>query len=274
MENFDKSIQDQQSEIPAEQELSHSDKMIGVFSEPAATFQKISYFPPRTIDWALPMFILLVLVALSQILMMSNSEIAYQMKEKAEQNLEKSFSDAVEKGQMTQEQADEQTDRILEQMEQGRGVIGMVIQTVSIFVVGFIFFFIITGIYFFFSKVVLKGNGSYASAMVAGGLTSYIPMIQIILAAILALVMGKLMSDLSVATLVDADKSTIAGWLLGRLEPISIWAYAVIGIGLAKMFRATSVLNYIAMVFLVWILGSLLFFAISKAVPFLSFING
>jgi hypothetical protein len=110
-------------------------------------------------------------------------------------------------------------------------------------------------------------------AMVAG-LTSYISMIQIILAAILALVMGKLMSDLSVATLVDADKSTIAGWLLGRLDPISIWAYAVIGIGLAKMFRAVSVVNYIAMVFLVWILGSLLFFAISKAVPFLSFING
>ncbi|MBK6914837.1 MAG: YIP1 family protein [Ignavibacteriales bacterium] len=274
MENFEGTDQDQQIETPAEQELSHSDKMIGVFTEPAATFEKVSNFPARTVDWALPMFILLVLVALSQILMMSNSEIAFQMKEKAKQNIEKSFADAVKNGQMTQSQADEQIDKIMDQMDQGRGVIGMVIQTVSIFVIGFIFFFIISGIYFFFSKIVLKGSGSYSSALVASGLTSYISMIQIILAAILALAFGKLMNDISVATFIDADKSTMVGWLLAKLDPISIWAYIVVGIGLAKMFRVKSTINYIAMVLLVWILGSLMFYAISKAVPFLSFLNG
>lgn len=274
MENFDGTNQESQVEASTEQELSHSDKMIGVFTEPAVTFEKVSNFPARTVDWALPMFILLVLVALSQILMMSNGEIAFQMKEKAKQNIEKNFADAVKKGQMTQSQADEQINKIMDQMEQGRGVIGIVIQTISIFVIGFIFFFIISGIYFFFSKVVLKGEGSYVSALVASGLTSYISMIQIILAAILAMSMGKLMSDISIATLIDSDKSTIAGWFLAKLDPISIWAYIVVGIGLAKMFRAKSTINYIVMVLLVWILGSLLFFGISKAVPFLGFLNG
>ncbi|HMU42942.1 MAG TPA: YIP1 family protein [Ignavibacteriaceae bacterium] len=274
MENYEGTNQESQVETSTEQELSHSDKMIGVFTEPAVTFEKVSNFPARTVDWALPMFILLVLVALSQILMMSNSEISFQMKEKARQNIEKSFADAVKNGQMTQSQADEQIDKIMDQMEQGRGAIGMVIQTVSIFVIGFIFFFIISAIYFFFSKIVLKGSGSYSSALVASGLTSYISMIQIILAAILALVFGKLMSDISIATFISADKSTITGWFLAKLDPISIWAYIVVGIGLAKMFRSKSTINYIIMVLLVWILGSLIFFAISKAVPFLSFLNG
>jgi len=88
------------------------------------------------------------------------------------------------------------------------------------------------------------------------------------------LAFGKLMSDISIATFINADKSTITGWLLAKLDPISIWAYIVVGIGLAKMFRAKSAVNYIVMVLLVWIIGSLMFFAISKAVPFLGFLNG
>lgn len=44
MENFEGTDHDQQIETPAEQELSHSDKMIGVFTEPAETFEKYLTF--------------------------------------------------------------------------------------------------------------------------------------------------------------------------------------------------------------------------------------
>ena len=43
------------------EELSHSDKMIGVFTEPGKTFDNASKFPPRTKDWVLPLVILLAL---------------------------------------------------------------------------------------------------------------------------------------------------------------------------------------------------------------------
>ena len=43
-----------------EMELNHSDKMIGVITEPTSTFSKIAKFPPKTMDWFLPMLKVLV----------------------------------------------------------------------------------------------------------------------------------------------------------------------------------------------------------------------
>jgi hypothetical protein len=275
MEMTDIDTENQQADLtPEEVELSHTDKMVGIFTEPAATYSKISKFPLKTIDWLLPFLILLILVAVSQLVVMNNPEIAYQVKQKQMEQIEKNFADAVKKGQMTQEQADQQMSRVQDQMESMGGGIGKVIQTISIFIVGFIFFFIVCGIYFLLSKFILKGDGSYVSVMVASGLTSYISMIQVLLSAILAIVMGRLISDTSIASLVNADKSTFAGFLLGRLDVISIWAYAVIAIGLSKMFRSATTGKYYVMVFGLWIFWSLLVFIISKAVPFLSFLGG
>jgi len=81
------------------------------------------------------------------------------------------------------------------------------------------------------------------------------------------------MSDVSVASLTGTDKSTIIGWLLAKIDPFSIWAYSVLGIGLAKMFKSQSMGKYIIMVFGLWLVGGLLVWFIAKAVPFLSFLN-
>jgi hypothetical protein len=271
---------DTTSSIPNEQvplqeeELSHSDKMIGVFTEPGKTFEKTSLFPARTIDWFLPMLILLVLVAISQIILLNNPEIAYQVRQKAVERIEQNFSEAVKNGQMTQEQADQQMDRILEQMDQGRGTVGMIIQSVSILVIGFIIFFIMAGLHFFFAKVVFKGEGVYASSLVANGLSAYIGIVAVILGAILSLVLGKMLPDLSVASFFDSDKSEFMGWILGKLDIITIWTNVVLSIGLAKMFRSKSMMKYFLMVFGIWILGSLLFWGLAKAFPFLGWFMG
>lgn len=173
---------------------------------------------------------------------------------------------------MTQEQADEQMSKIEERMASS-GAMMYVFQTIGIFIFVFVFFFILCGIYFLFSKFVLKGDGTYASALVADGLVSYIGIIHIILAAILAFAFGRLMRDASLASLMDMDKSSIAGWLLAKVDPLTIWAYSVLSIGLAKMFKSDSVGKYFIMVFGLWIVGGLLLWLLAKAVPFLSFLN-
>jgi hypothetical protein len=259
-------------QLSSEQELSHTDKIIGIITSPKETFEKIAKFPPKTVDWLVPVLLLCIVIALTQILVMTNPDIAYQAKQKQMEAIQKSFDDAVKKGQMTQSQADEQMNVIEERMASAGGIT-YVFQTIGIFLFVFILFFILCGIYFLFSKFVLKGDGTYASTLVADGLVSYIVMIQIILAAILAFVLGRLMSDVSVASLTGTDKSTIVGWLLAKIDPFSIWAYFVLGIGLAKMFKSHSVGKYIIMVFGLWIVGGLLLWAIAKAVPFLSFLN-
>jgi hypothetical protein len=259
-------------QLSSEQELSHTDKIIGIITSPKETFEKIAKFPPKTVDWLVPVLLLCIVIALTQILVMTNPDIAYQAKQKQMEAIQKSFDDAVKKGQMTQSQADEQMNVIEERMASSGGIT-YVFQTIGIFLFVFIFFFILCGIYFLLSKFALKGDGTYASAMVADGLVSYIGIIHVILASIIAFAFGRLIRDVSLGSLMDVDKSSIVGWLLAKVDPLSIWAYSVLSIGLAKMFKSQSMGKYFAMVFGLWIVGGLLLWAIAKAVPFLSFLN-
>ena len=273
MDDIEQNPETTETPVGPEEELSHSDKMIGIFTEPSSTFEKIAKFPVKTVDWLLPVLILLVVVAITQILVMSNKEIYYQTQQKQMQQIEKTFDQMVAKGQMTREQADEQLEKARQRMEMGRGALGKVLQTLGIFIVGFIFFFLVALIYFLFAKFAFKGDGGYTSVLVASGLTSYIVIIQIVLAAILAMAFGRLLNGLSIAALADIDKSTLVGFILGKIDPFSIWAYAIVSIGLAKMFKSTSTTKYFLLVFGVWILGSFLFWGIGKAVPFLGFLS-
>src|SRR4030067_3265493 len=205
MDNIEQNSETSTTTVQPEEELTHTDKMTGIFTEPSATFEKIARFPVRTIDWLLPLIILLAIISIIRILVMSNEEIAYQVK----QMQEKSINEMVEKGVLTREQADQQ----IEQSEKfSKSPVGWILQTAGIFIFGSIVFFLVVLIYFLFVKIALKGNGGYTSALVGSGLTAYISIIQVVLAAILALAFGRLLSDLSVASFANMDKTTGTGW--------------------------------------------------------------
>jgi hypothetical protein len=146
-----------------------------------------------------------------------------------------------------------------------------ILSTVGIIVVLPIIFFIVTGVYLLLVKFGLKGDGTYGSALVANGMTLYIGMISVILAAILAFVFGRILSDVSIASLMNSDKSVISGYLLSKLDIITIWGMVVFSIALAKMFKSATTGKYYGLVFGVWIFWSLFSFWLGKAVPFLNF---
>jgi len=261
--------------IPEEEvELSHSDKLIGVLSEPKSMFEKVSHFRPKTIDWLLPVLLLFLAAAITNIIMMSNPEIKMGVQEKQIEQMRKSFDDAVQKGQMTREQADEQMNKIQDNMKNIGMGITVIITTVSIFFVGFIIFFLMAGIYYLFIRFVFKDEGSYTSILVASGLTSYIAIIQLVVAAILAMAFGRLLQDTSVAGLLNMDRMSYAGWFLAKIDPFSIWAYIVMSIGLAKMFKSNSTGKYLALVFGVWLIGGFALFAIARSLPFFKMFTG
>ncbi|MHB1686635.1 MAG: YIP1 family protein [Ignavibacteriaceae bacterium] len=275
MDNFEP-IRDQtslNSEPSGEAELSHSDKMIGIFSEPAKTYESISKYPPKTIDWFLPVIILLAVVTITQFLLMSNKEIHFQIVDKQMTKIQQNFDKMVAEGKMTSDQAQQQLSSIQDRM-QSFGPTQMIFTVVGVFIGGFIIFFIMCGIYYFFAKFVLKGEGNYNSALVASGLTSYIVILQVIVSAILAFVFGRMLGDTSVAAFLDSDKATFAGFIFSKLDVFSIWVYIVLSIGLAKMFKAKNTGAYFAVVFGIWIVGGLLFFLLTKFVPFLGMLRG
>ena len=273
MQNQDAPKMSSVEEIQEEQELNHTDKLVGVFAEPQNVFTKIAKFPAKTIDWILPVLVLIVVIILGQFVMKTNAEIRQQQKQKGLEQIEKNFEEAVKKGQMTQAQADEQMATIEERMDSTGAfqTIGLIVGTpIAVFIV----FFVISGFFLLVTKFGLKGAGTYKDVMVAYGLPYYIASIQQIVVVIAALAMSKFLTGLSVADFMGSDKTTVAGFILGKLDVFSIWFYVVFGIGLAKMNKSDNVKKYIIAVLAIWIIVGLIFFYIAKAVPFLAAFAG
>lgn len=257
-----------------EEELSFADKMLGVFTEPSAMFGQLAKQGVKTSDWLLPMLILLLVIAASVLLRMNDPAISAQIKEKQLEQIEENFRGMVESGDLTAEQAEEQMNQVEENMARFEGGATQIISVVSIFIGGFIVLFIVAGVYFFFAKVVLKGNGEYQHALTAYGLTAWIGIIQVILATLLSFVVGRMLNDVSVASLSGMDTQTVAGFVLSKVEPFSIWAFIVLGIGLAKLFGSDDTKKYVIMVISVWLVWSVIFFGLTQVFPFLKGFGG
>ncbi|MCK5088088.1 MAG: hypothetical protein KAQ90_11235 [Melioribacteraceae bacterium] len=251
-----------------EYELSHTDKLVGIFTEPGTMFTKVAQFPAKALDWVIPVILFIIVVSLSTIIMQSNPQIKYSMMEKQITMIEEQFDEAVSSGQMTQEQADQQLEMIRERME-GGGAAMLIPQIIGIVIVTFLIFFVVSGVYLLFAKFVLKGDGSYSYAMIGYGLPFYIATLQVIIMVILAMILNKFLSDTSVGTFIDADKQEFVGFLLSKLDIFSIWFYAIVSIAYAKLFKSESTGKYFVMIFGLWIGFSIIFFFLAKAVPFL-----
>jgi len=196
-----------------EPELSHSDKLVGIFSEPGKTYESLAKFPMRTIDWVLPLLAMLVVVIISQFIMMGNPQIKAEMKQKQMEAVEKRFQQMVDNGTMTKQQAEEQMQRVEDQMDKMGGGVGKIFTAISVLVFGFVAFLIIAGIYFLIIKFGFKAEATYKHVLVASGLTSYITIISIVAATIFAIITSKMARDVSVGTLLGMDAKTIAGYL-------------------------------------------------------------
>lgn len=255
-------------------EMSHTDKLVGVFTEPGETFSKMAKAGPKTTDWLIPVIILIVVAALSNFVLMSNPNIKYAAIQKQMEQVQESLDDAVASGQMTQEQADTQLERTREFMENQAGA-GMMIQVIATIVIIFVVFFVVSGVFFALAKFGLKGEGNYSSAMASYGLPFYISTIGLIVMVIAALLMEKLLTGTSVAAFMGMDpRNDFVAMLLSFVDPFSIWFYAVVSIGFAKMFKAESTGKYFAGIFGLWIGFSIILFFVAQAVPFLkSFIR-
>lgn len=252
-----------------EPELVHTDKLAGIFSEPAATFEAMAKHPVRTVDWLVPALILFVTLAIANILLVNNPMTGADLKHKQMVKVQKSLDDAVKSGKITAAQADEQLNSIEEKMNLKSPLI-MIITFISTVLFGFIFFFIISGIYYIFCKYALKGDGSYLSALAANGLTAYISIIQVLLSTILALILGRVLGDTSVASFMNMDKSTLVGMILSKLDIITIWSMIILSIGLSRMFHSKATAKYASLVFGLWILWSLFVYFGGKAIPFIA----
>ena len=254
--------------IEENEEIGLTDKIVSVLTEPGELFSNLSKFPVKTIDWLLPIILVIVFAIAMQFIASSNPEIKANMIEKQMEQMEQNLKEAVDKGQITQAQADEQLDRTAEWME-NNGNTQLIIGSVATVIIIFLFFFIIAGVFLLLAKFGLGGTGDYKASMLAYGMPQYIILLQVILMIISAVVMGQLFRDTSLGSYMGMEKEGIVGWFMYKLDPLSIWFYAVVGIGYAKMFKSDNTMKYIIAIFAMWLGFSLLFHFLSEAMPIL-----
>ncbi len=256
-----------QSEQPTNEveELSHTDKIVGVISEPSNLFSKLAFLNPKATDWIIPLLVLIVVAIVSIFVLMSNPEIKYQMQQQQEKAMKEQFDKMVESGQMTREQADEQLDRTSQFVS--NPMFMYLIPSISVFVIMLLWFFVFTTVAFLLTKFALKGEGGYSQAMTAMGLPLYISVLQSILLVIVGMLMGKMLTGLSPASLMDMDLKTLPGFLLSRFDVFSIWYYVVVGIAFAKIFKSDNVKKYIIISLAVWIIFMFIIFGLAQIIP-------
>ncbi|MEO8231539.1 MAG: hypothetical protein ABI638_04615 [Ignavibacteriota bacterium] len=256
-----------QSEQPPNEieELSLTDKIVGVISEPSKLFSKLAFQSTKVTDWLLPLFAMIIVAIIGTFIYMSNPEIKLEMQQQQQKAMQEQFDKMVEIGQLSREEADERMDKTMEMM--GNSGMMQIFSSIGILVMMLLWFFIFTTVGFLIAKFAFKGDGTYTQAMSAMGLPFYISVLQSIILIILGLLMGKMLTGLNPTALLGMDIKTLPGFLLSRLDVFSIWFYVVVGIAFAKMFKSDNVKKYIFTSVGIWLLFMFVIYGLGKVVP-------
>ncbi len=229
-----------------ELELTHTDKLAGIFTEPIVMFNGTSKFPPKSSDWLIPLFIYLVVMIAGFIVQMNNATIKQDYKNKILQKVEQQIKKQIESGQI-QEEKREST---IEMATNMAIISGYVFRPI-----GFLFFFFLFAtIVFLVSKYALRGQGTYSAALVSLSLPFYISIISTIITIIISYVTSRFINSPNFTEIFNINSSSIIGKLLMLLDVFQFWYLIIMSIGLSKMFKSTSLKKYIITFVGLWII--------------------
>lgn len=272
MEEIKEKNTTEENASPAE-EMSLTDAIAGTLSSPGETFQSLSGQQPKKSFWLIMLLVMIFTYIGTSWLVQSNAELKYQIKQKIEQQrdkTEKYLESRNQKGELTQEQKESALKGFDEQIEN----IGTpkVLLTQSLWVtVGLIIqFFAVAYFFYFCLKFFFGAQFAAGDVFTVLGLAISVTFIETVLVTVYALLTEKLTGDFSVATLSGYTNHDFIGFLLGKLNLFSIWYFFIVSTGLTHMAKHVSKAKVFTFVFSAWILLGLLWFGITSVVPFLS----
>lgn len=228
-----------------EEELSITDKLVGIITEPKETFLNIAKYPLKTVDWFLPVLLVSILSIISVVVLFNDQSIVYDFEEKASLEIEKSISEQIETGQITEEQA-----------EMGRSM-GLKWASIATYIMKFIIYwfilFLSALIYWLIIKFGFKDEGTYKAALVALGLPFYIFIVQIIVTIVLAYATSQYLNSPNLAEILGMNPREFPAAFLVLIDVFMIWYFVVVSIGLYILFKAQNINKYYILTFGVWI---------------------
>jgi hypothetical protein len=234
-------------EQPPEETMSFTDKAAGIFYEPTNVFESIKKSGVKAADWFVPVLLLAVLASVSIYVRFSTPELKYQSMQIAEQSIDK----MVANGKMTSDQAQLAKQRI----ESGStgfewiGVAGALVAT-------FIFFFILSAVWFLVGKFALKSEITYSQTMGIVGLSNWIGIVGMIIGIALSVVLARLDGGLNLGMLTSMNAQSKSYLLMARVDLFTLWTLFAVSVGLAT-FAGKKVIQSAAWVYGIWIVFTL-----------------
>lgn len=243
------------------QEKSYLDKLVEVLTDPISLFEYIASRATKVSDGLGTYSIALAAVSLFFVLAYNVPALKMDLKQQQRTQMEKQFNKLVTQGKMSATDAETMIDNQLEMMS---GPVGMAMAVVGTWVGGFIIFFISGGLYLLILKFLLKSPIDFPQVMVAMGLPSIITVITMVAAVIISLLMGKVIQDVSLTSIMNLDKASVSGLLGGLVAPFQIWSNVVGAIAISKIGKLENPIMAYVLTFGVWFLFVGIGFAFSK----------
>lgn len=243
------------------EELSSTDAMVGVFTEPGDTFESISRTPQRNY-WILPTIIFIVMNLIATFITFSDPEILGNMMDERMDAARETIEEKVKNNEMSREegnQAIEMQEKFSDPSSPffiaigyGAGVIGPLFQL------------FILGLVYFLGLKMLKSEATYTSILNVIGLAFLISGIQHLVSSLLSIITGK-MSTVSLGLLLSSEQvGTSVYSMISSFDLFSIWFFIVVSIGIIKIGRISTAQGY-GMVFGLWIIWTILTSLVSAA---------
>ncbi|MBM2813980.1 MAG: hypothetical protein HW421_742 [Ignavibacteria bacterium] len=251
-----------------EEELDFFSKVTGVFSSPSATFGSMAKFKLRASDYLLPIIIFIIGALLANYLMMNNPTIHDEMMNKQKEQIKKSMDEQVQKGKMSQKEADSQMEKINESMDQ-TGSTQMIFAMIGIVFGSVIYFVIIAFFFMLIARYALGGTGTYTASMIAYSMPAYIAFIQTIIVLLISITTDKMITGIHLAYFLNIDTQTVTGGILSKFDPFSIWYWYAISVGYAKLFKSENTKKYVITIMGIWLAFGILMVVASQYISFL-----
>lgn len=232
--------------------LSFMDKAAGVFYEPSRVFESLKTSGVKFADWFVPVLLLALLTSIATYVRLSSPDLRFQVLQQQEAAIDK----MVTEGKMTADQAQQAKAMTEDRFQSGSAsVIGIGVFTT--FVVVWIIFFVISGIWLLVGKYALKGTINYTQTMGVVGLSDWIMLVGVIIGTVLSVVLSRLDGGLHLGLLTQMNAQSKTYQLLSKIDLFTLWSLVVISIGLGKISGKKGAQSAI-WVFGIWIVWSVL----------------
>ncbi len=229
--------------------VSATEAITGMFTEPGETFESISKVNKKNY-WILPLIIVIIAGVISTFLFTMDEQLTDKVFQQQKEKIISQMEESVKSGKMSREQADVSIEQSLKFVSP-KSVLFQVFGYIGTIVMPFVILFLLSLVYLVIFKI-MKTDFEYVKLLNVIGLSMIVTAIGSIVAIVLSIIVGDF-TNLSPGLILN--ESMVGKGLysfLSKLDVFTIWFFVLMAIGLSKITKIELKKSYI-IVFSIWI---------------------